>query len=193
MNRRNSTLKLTIMALAVVINIVGAFVATGLKLPVFLDTIGTFLSAFLFGPIGGVLTGSVTSLINGLTFDPYSLYFMPVQIIIGLSAGICYKKGLFKGKAIALGTSVVTIAGSLVASLIAVYVFGGITSSGTAFVVMYLKEAGVNIVTSVFSTQILFDLLDKAMAVFLVLTLIKALPKDMKKIIEKNNEIKIGA
>lgn len=193
MNRKNNSVKLTFMALAVVINIVGAFIAAGLKLPVFLDTIGTFLSAFLFGPIGGILTGCVTSLINGLTFDPYSLYFMPVQIVIGFSAGLCYKKGLFKGKAIALGTIVVTIAGSLVASLIAAYIFGGITSSGTAFVVMYLKEAGVNIVASVFSTQILFDLLDKAMAVFIVLTLIKALPMNMKKLIQNNKEIKIGA
>ena len=66
------------MSIAVVINIVGAFIATTLKLPIFIDTIGTFLSAFLFGPVGGMLTGMVTSLINGLTFDPYSLYFIPV-------------------------------------------------------------------------------------------------------------------
>lgn len=177
MNRR-STFKITFMSLAVVINIVGAFVAASLKLPIFIDTIGTFLSAFLFGPLAGVLTGLATSLINGLTFDPYSLYFMPVQIIVGLIAGICYKKGLFKGKSIILGTVIVTVTGSIVASIIAAYVFGGITSSGTSFIVMYLKEAGVNIVSSVFSTQILFDLLDKSIAVFIVLTLIKALDKN---------------
>ena len=94
--KRSNTFKITIMSIAVVINIVGAFIATTLKLPIFIDTIGTFLSAFLFGPVGGMLTGMVTSLINGLTFDPYSLYFIPVQAIIGLMAGICYKKNLFK-------------------------------------------------------------------------------------------------
>lgn len=176
MNRNSNTFKITFMSLAVVINIVGAFIAASLKLPIFIDTIGTFLSAFLFGPIGGVLTGLATSLINGLTFDPYSLYFMPVQIIIGLMAGLCYKKGLFKGKLIVLGIIIVTIIGSLIASLISAFVFGGITSSGTSFIIMYLKEAGVNIVASIFSTQILFDLLDKSIAVSLVLALIKALP-----------------
>ena len=70
--------------------------------------------------------------------------------------------------------------GSIVASLISAFVFGGITSSGTSFIVMYLKEAGVNIVTSVFSTQILFDLIDKGITVLLVLTILKALPANIK-------------
>ncbi len=86
--KKTNTFKITIMAFAVVINIIGAFIAILLKLPIFIDTIGTFL----FGPVGGLLTGIVTSLINGLTFDPYSLYFFPVQLVIGLTAGICYKK-----------------------------------------------------------------------------------------------------
>lgn len=178
--KRSNTFKITIMSIAVVINIVGAFIATTLKLPIFIDTIGTFLSAFLFGPVGGMLTGMVTSLINGLTFDPYSLYFIPVQAIIGLMAGVCYKKNLFKGKFLILGIIITTVMGSIVASLISAFVFGGITSSGTSFIVMYLKEAGVNIVTSVFSTQILFDLIDKGITVLLVLTILKALPANIK-------------
>ena len=178
--KRSNTFKITIMSIAVVINIVGAFIATTLKLPIFIDTIGTFLSAFLFGPVGGMLTGMVTSLINGLTFDPYSLYFIPVQAIIGLMTGICYKKNLFKGKFLILGIIITTVMGSIVASLISAFVFGGITSSGTSFIVMYLKEAGVNIVTSVFSTQILFDLIDMGITVLLVLTILKALPANIK-------------
>ena len=156
--KRSNTFKITIMSIAVVINIVGAFIATTLKLPIFIDTIGTFLSAFLFGPVGGMLTGMVTSLM----------------------AGICYKKNLFKGKFLILGIIITTVMGSIVASLISAFVFGGITSSGTSFIVMYLKEAGVNIVTSVFSTQILFDLIDKGITVLLVLTILKALPANIK-------------
>ena len=93
---------------------------------------------------------------------------------------MCYKKGLFKGKFIVLGILISTIAGSLIASLISAYVFGGITSSGSTFLVMNLKNVGVNIVASVFSTQILFDLLDKAATIFIVLILIKSLPYNMK-------------
>ena len=178
--KKTNTFKITIMSIAAVLNIIGAFIAVALKLPIFIDTIGTFLSAFLFGPIGGMLTGIVTSLINGLTFDPYSLYFIPVQVIIGLMAGICYKRNLFKGKFLILGITITTVMGSLMASLISAFVFGGITSSGTSFIVMYLKEAGVNIVASIFSTQILFDLVDKGITVLLVLTILKAVPTNIK-------------
>ena len=178
--KKTNTFKITIMSIAVVLNIIGAFIAVALKLPIFIDTIGTFLSAFLFGPVGVMLTGMVTSLINGLTFDPYSLYFIPVQAIIGLMAGICYKRNLFKGKFLILGIIITTVMGSLMASLISAFVFGGITSSGTSFIVMYLKEAGVNIVASIFSTQILFDLLDKSITVLLVLTILKSVPKNIK-------------
>ena len=122
--KKTNTFKITIMAFAVVINIIGAFIAILLKLPIFIDTIGTFLSAFLFGTVGGVLTCIVTSLINGLTFDPYSLYFFPVQLVIGLTAGICYKKNLFNGKFIIFGIIITTIIGSLLSSLISAFVFG---------------------------------------------------------------------
>ena len=178
--RNNNIFKITFMSIAIVINILGGFIAIALKLPIFIDTIGTFLIAFLFGPISGAITGLATSLINGFTFDPYSLYFFPVQVVIGLAGGLCYKKGLFKGKFIVLGILISTIAGSLVASLISAYVFGGFTSSGSTFVVMYLKNVGVNILASVFSTQIVFDLLDKSCTILLVLMLIKSLPINMK-------------
>ncbi len=177
----NKTFNVTLMAMCVGFNIVGAFLALTLKLPVYLDTIGTFLSAFLLGPIAGVVTGGVSSLINGITFDPISLYFMPVQLITGFMAGMLFKKGLFKGKLIPIGMIIVTVTSSIVASIIAAYVFGGITSSGSSFIVMYLKEAGVNIITSVFSTQILTDLLDKAIVISLVIYLIKIIPVNLKK------------
>ena len=180
MSTRNNLTKLTFMSMAIVINMVGAFIAVQFKLLVFIDTIGTFLSAFLFGPLAGILTGAATSIINGLTFDPYSLYFIPQQITVGLIAGICYKKGLFKGKLFIVGTTIVTIFASIVGAIICAYVFGGITSSGTAFVVMYLKNLGLNEVVSVFLTQIIFDWIDKGIVSFIALRIIVVLPRDMK-------------
>ena len=176
----NKTFKITFMAMCVGFNIIGAFVALALKMPIYLDTIGTFLSAFLLGPISGIITGSVSAFINGVTFDPISIYFIPVQAMTGLMAGILFKKGLFKKKLIPVGMLTVTIGSSIIASIISAYVFGGITSSGSSFIVMYLKEAGINIITSIFSTQILTDLVDKAIVISLVIYLIKIIPVSLK-------------
>ena len=98
--KRNNTKKLVLISLCIGINVIGALIAVTLKLPIFLDTIGTFLIAFLFGPIAGIITGILSYLITTMTFDPYALYFIPSQITVGLLAGIIYKKGGFKKKAI---------------------------------------------------------------------------------------------
>lgn len=189
--KNNKTFEVTLMAMCVGFNIVGAFLALALKLPVYLDTIGTFLSAFLLGPIAGIVTGLASGVISGITFDPVSLYFIPVQLITGFMAGMLFKKGLFKGRLIPIGTIIVTVTASIIASAIAAYVFGGITSSGSSFIVMYLKEAGINIITSVFSTQILTDLLDKAIVVSLVIYSIKIIPISLKTkyFITKSNRV----
>lgn len=179
--KKNKTFEVTLMAMCVGFNIIGAFLALTLKLPVYLDTLGTFLSAFLLGPIAGVLTGAASAIISGITFDPVSLYFIPVQLMTGFMAGVLFKKGLFKGKLIPIGMVIVTVVASVIASVISAYIFGGITSSGSSFIVMYLKEAGINIITSIFSTQILTDLLDKAIVITLVIYSIKIIPESLKR------------
>ena len=53
MMNTNRTLKLTTLALCGVINILGGTIALLLRLPVYLDSIGTVLAAALFGPAAG--------------------------------------------------------------------------------------------------------------------------------------------
>ena len=62
--KRNNTKKLVLISLCIGINVIGALIAVTLKLPIFLDTIGTFLIAFLFGPIAGIITGILSYLIT---------------------------------------------------------------------------------------------------------------------------------
>ncbi|MGL5086869.1 MAG: ECF transporter S component [Clostridium sp.] len=179
--RENKTFKITLMAMCVGFNIIGVFVALTLKLPIYFDTIGTFISAFLFGPIGGMITGIGSAVINGLTIDSFSLPFMPVQIVTGCLAGYLYKKGIFKGKLIPLGLIIVSVSSAIVGAIIAAYLFGGITSAGSSIIVVYLKEAGMNTVTSVFVTQILTDLLDKVVVVSIAMYAIKLIPVSIKR------------
>lgn len=186
--RENKTFKITLMAMCIGFNIIGVFVSLMLKLPIYFDTIGTFISAFIFGPIGGMITGIGSAVINGLTIDSFSLPFMPVQIVTGCMAGYLYKKGFFKGKLIPLGLIIVSVSSSIVGAIIAAYIFGGITSAGSSIIVVYLKEAGMNTVASVFVTQILTDLLDKIVVVSIAMYAIKIIPVSLKRKCLKNNE-----
>ena len=61
--------KLTLMGVGVALNVVGAFIAVTLKLPIYMDSIGTILISCLLGPKLGVLTGLCGSIVSGITFD----------------------------------------------------------------------------------------------------------------------------
>ena len=90
---KNNKIKLTttavcFLALAAALNLVGGFIALSLRLPIYLDSIGTMLAATLLGPICGMLPGLVSGLVSGFTSDIYALYYIPVQLITGILTGI---------------------------------------------------------------------------------------------------------
>lgn len=173
-----STLTLTLMAVAIVLNIVLGQVVSLLQLPIFLDSIGTMLVALLAGPWAGGLTGLLTNLIWGLISDPTTAYFAPVSMVIGIVAGLCAKYGLFKKwwQAILSG-ALVTLALSVVAIPIRVYAFGGLTGSGADFVVAYLLATGRDLFSAVIITVIGNNLIDKVVTALLAWAIVKGLPK----------------
>lgn len=180
MNEGMNTRKLTLVAMGISLNIIGALIALSLRLPIYLDSVGTIFIACLLGPKFAVMTGVCGSLISGMTFDPYSLYFAPVQISTGLLAGLMYQKGFLNGKKTPLGVFIFTLPTSIISAVIAAFLFGGVTSSGSSYIVQILSHFNVPIVFSVFITQICTDYADKFLAVALVALGVAALPKSYK-------------
>lgn len=178
--KKLSVSTMVFMALCIVINILGGFIALTLKLPIYLDSIGTIMSAVTLGPVCGGIVGILTSIVNGATYDPVSFLFIPVQLVLGVSTGLLFRSGKFNGIKSILSIVVVTVLGSITSSIIVALVFNGVTSSGSSMIVAVLKNSGVSIITSVFSTQIFTDLLDKAIAFFIVFTVLKAMPDSMR-------------
>ncbi len=69
---RFSTAALVLIPAAVGINYIGKLFAGALKLPLWLDAIGTVLASMLAGPIVGAISGLINNIIYGLTMDPVS-------------------------------------------------------------------------------------------------------------------------
>lgn len=97
-----STRVITLMPVAIAINIVlGYTVQTVLKLPIYLDSIGTILVGVLCGPIAGALTGILTNLIwqyapgiGGGTVGPFAI----TAGVIGLLAGLWGYLGVYRSR-----------------------------------------------------------------------------------------------
>jgi energy-coupling factor transport system substrate-specific component len=70
------------------LNVTGHAVAVALKLPLFVDSIGTVLGAVLGGPWVGASIGLITNFVSSNTVDPIAAPYAVVSVAIGFGAGL---------------------------------------------------------------------------------------------------------
>ena len=98
------TRTIVLIPIAIAINIIlGQTVAAALKVPVYLDSIGTILVGVLAGPIAGALTGGLANLIWTYVLpspfhSDYAAPFFIVAVEIGLLAGLFGRLGFFRSR-----------------------------------------------------------------------------------------------
>lgn len=172
-----TTMTWVLIPVAIAINIVVGQIVAYLKLPVFLDSIGTVLVAIICGPWAGALTGALSNTIWGM-FNPDALPWWPVALFIGLVAGFCANAGLFKNwwKVILSGV-LIALTAAIVSTPIAVYLYGGITASGSSFITAYLLQTGQGVVSAVLSTGFLVEPVDKISTAMLAFAIVQGLSK----------------
>lgn len=192
MNKKMTTLRLCMIAMAVCINVAGGQLALMLRLPVYLDSIGTILIGAWMGPFYGMLPNMISGVLMGFTTDIYSLYFAPVGMITGFMAGIAVKQmhGLVfekqvKKLQIIIGALFITIPGTMVSSVINAVLFGGVTSSGSSILVQILSRTPLGLTGSIFAVQIFTDYLDRVISLALVVMVLQMLPFSMKTAFQK--------
>ncbi len=171
-----NTMTWVLIPVAIAINIVMGEIVVLLKLPIYLDSIGTVLVAVTCGPWAGALTGALSNTIWGLLIDPNALPWWPVAFFIGFVAGWCAYFGLFKTwwKAVITGF-LVALTAAIASTPIAVYIYGGITASGSSFITAYLLQTGQSLIPAVFSTNFLVEPVDKISTSLLAFAIIQGL------------------
>ena len=196
--RNMTTLQLCMLAMAVCINVAGGQLALILRLPIYLDSIGTILTGLWMGPLCGMLPNLLSGIILGMTTDIYSLYFAPVGMITGLMAGIAgmVMKSLLSERnvckrQILTGAFLITVPGTLVSSVINAVLFGGVTSSGSSILVQLLAKTPLGMTGSIFAVQILTDYLDRVIALALAVAVLQVLPQDLRTLWKRNKKERV--
>ena len=172
-NMKLTTTKIAMIAMAICINYIGGQLALALRLPIYLDSIGTILIGAMFGPAFGVLPPMISGILMAFTGDIYSLYFAPVGMILGLTAGFVLRRIHAFGLRLLLAALIITLPGTIVCAVINAILFGGVTSSGSSAIVAALSHTPLGLTGAIFVVQIFTDYLDRVISLALVMIVLR--------------------
>lgn len=186
-----STAAIVLIPAAIGINYLGKLFAGLLKLPLWLDAIGTVLASMLAGPIIGAASGIINNLIYGITVDPISTVYAITSGAIGLVVGIMAYKGWIANikKAVVIGLAVGLVAAVISTPLNMIF-WGGQTGNvwGDAFYA-FLISNDLPVWLASFGDSIVVDVPDKVVTVIIGFLIFKGLPKTLTNIYRSDNEI----
>lgn len=170
------TVVLVLIPICVGVNLVGGFIASSLKLPFFLDVIGTMLAAVMMGPIAGGLVGLLTNIFLAISVNPVNLPYATVSISVGILTGLLAKR-FFKPKGLVVIWLVVSLISALITSLVTVYLFGGATgATGASLITAGLITLMENIWRGVLTAALIQNLVDRGLSLVVAFVIIRKIP-----------------
>ena len=174
------------------INYIGKLFASFLKLPLWLDSIGTCIGGCLGGPVIGGLCGAANNLIYGLTTgDNITLIYALTSLGIGIAVGIMSRLGYMKSFGRALVTSVVAgLVAVIISTPLNVVFWGGTTGNvwGDALFAV-TQAAGMPVFLGSFFDEVVVDVPDKIITIVIVFFILKGLPGKLTTLYEKDDEV----
>lgn len=159
----------------VAVNYAGKLFALNLRLPLWLDAFGTALAAYVSGPVCGAMVGVTVNLIYAAMHSWDYVIYACVSAMVGITVGLCAKKGYLKSLFGALSVSfLVTVLSVLISVPLNFWFFGGYTHNiwGDG-VIDALKKMGFINLISYCAGEFYLDFLDKVVTVLILYLFIK--------------------
>ena len=174
------------------INYLGKLFASVLKLPLWLDSIGTCIGAVLGGPIIGGICGAANNLIYGFTTgDSITLVYALTSLGIGVAVGIMARLGRMKKLSGAVLTACVAgFVAVLISTPLNILFWGGTTGNlwGDA-VFAWSQASGLPVALGSFLDEVIVDVPDKLITLLIVFAIITGLPKKLTSLYEMGDEV----
>lgn len=139
-----------------------------ISLPFFFDSIGTAVVAATVGLFPGLLVAAGTNLLIEVVMGfpwtnlPFAICGFATAVIVWL---FVRRRAFDNIGSVLLASLLVALANSILGSIIATYVFGGITGVGVDYLVTGLVAAGQSIVSASFWARVPANMFDKTIAV----------------------------
>lgn len=148
-------ISLLLIPVGVSVNVVGYQLSSILKLPVFIDMIGTMFVSIVAGPWIAGLTGLLGNFVSGM-LNPVSIPYGLVSLTVGLLSGYFSSWKWYKNfVGIFLGCVILAVASAFVSAIVTVFVFGGVTGAGVDVLTATFLAAGKELWNSVLSMTLI--------------------------------------
>ena len=166
MKERKPWFAVAVTVLGIAVNMGGKALAARLVLPLWLDSFGTVLAAYLLGPVCGAAVGLSGNLCYAAlmgTSPFYGLTSLAIGLLVGLSVRRRRLDSLFGSMVVA---SLVTLASVLISTPLNLLLYGERTGNlwGDS-VVAYLMEHRVARIPSCIAGEFYLDFLDKVLTI----------------------------
>ena len=164
------------------------------KLPIYLDSVGTILCALLLAParwaafVCACVAGTIGVIITA-PINPYLPWFWFTVVAIALVSAFLTVEGaeVYRARPMRIGPfawrvvfyGVVTgVVAAVVSAPVVAYLFGGVTGSGSTFIVALFLKAGQDLLNAALYSGLTHEPIDKPLQVLLAALLYRATPKD---------------
>ena len=187
-----STASLVLIPACIGINYLGKLFASVLKLPLWLDSIGTCIGGALGGPIIGAICGAANNLIYGFTTgDSITLVYALTSLGIGLAVGIMARLGNMEKISGALLTSVIAgLVAVCISTPLNVIFWGGTTGNVWGDAAFAATQASnMPVLLGSFLDEVVVDVPDKIITILVVYAILKGLPKKLTALYDVNDSV----
>ena len=169
-------------AVGLAINVLLAKVPLALKLPLYLDNVGSALAAALGGYIPGIVVGFLTNLINGIG-SPDTTYYGSLTVLIAICSAWFAERGYYgKPSRLPLVVMVFALIGGGLGSVLTWTLYGfEFGTSISAPLAQHILNGGVlSPFWAQFAADMLIDVADKAITVAIVAIVLYVMPRSLK-------------
>jgi energy-coupling factor transport system substrate-specific component len=165
---------------------IGQLMRNVLRLPLYLDSIGTILAGALAGPLAGALTGALSNITWGVVFhDPGIIPYAITASCIGVAAGIAASRGALRHPLSAALAGLLTgVMAALVSAPVSADLLQGANGGGAQAVEKLLRATGANVLQAATLQGFISDPLDKTISFLVVWLILARLPETIRRRLE---------
>lgn len=169
--------KLYFLMTLAAINLSMGAIMSGLKMPIYLDSLGLVIATLTIGLWGGLVCALITVLVGFFLVNPYLPAYLGTAITIVLLVLILRRLGFFKNwwKGVMAGVVIAVFAAAASAPVTAL-VFGGVTLSGNDAITALFLSQGIEILQAAFLSGLTSELIDKTIICVCAIAILNSLP-----------------